>query len=413
MLGLTGMAAMLAGGVAFDAARRLRDDDAWRPVLVAAAAVALWCLTVLSSRLALLPDVVDLGIGVPATAIGAAALTIIARRATWPCWRPGRGVIITAAVTPTVLVVLVLTSQLTDGLLGSGRPLGSGAVALVHSSYVVALLVVSAYLLARRFEHAGGDLRITLGVGVAILIGLLVVEVVTDAQVSQVLAGVGTVALHRLVRQGGLHPTERRGRPRPAPPGSTSPPSAALAGHSVEELAQLAAVDPVTGCLTRAALELEVEFQAASARLQDRPLSLLLIDGDAFKQVNDEHGHLAGDLVLREIASRLADTAVGAPVGRFGGDEFVVLLPRRDLAAATDVGRTVVTAVSSRPVELQDATVVLSVSVGAAELGEGGTTAMLAAADAAMYAAKRDGGDMVVAADPPDTGRCAESADCR
>jgi diguanylate cyclase (GGDEF)-like protein len=107
-----------------------------------------------------------------------------------------------------------------------------------------------------------------------------------------------------------------------------------------EELARMSRTDPLTGCLNRRGFEERAEEAVRRAAELGGSLAVVLVDLDAFKQVNDTGGHAAGDLVLRRTAERLALAArPGDPVGRLGGDEFAVLLHRvdeHDAAAAAD-----------------------------------------------------------------------------
>jgi diguanylate cyclase (GGDEF)-like protein len=147
-------------------------------------------------------------------------------------------------------------------------------------------------------------------------------------------------------------------------------------------------VDACTGLRNRRALEEQLESGIARARLEGAPLSLVVLDLDDFKAVNDGWGHRLGDDCLREVAHVLQD-AVRQPDAcyRWAGDEFAVLLPGVELAAAILVGERVEHAVSSacsRPDGAQ-----LGISFGAAELGaEPSGVELLEAADRALLSRK-------------------------
>ncbi len=169
--------------------------------------------------------------------------------------------------------------------------------------------------------------------------------------------------------------------------------------HANAELQRLALTDPLTGVpnLTLFHDRLRHAVAHVGRRSGQARLALLFIDLDGFKPVNDSCGHNAGDLVLRQVAQRL--NAVVRDVdtlARVGGDEFVVLLESvggTDDAMAT--GRRIVQVIA-RPYDLGDRTVTLSASVGVALFPDQGSAERITAlADAAMYAAKRAGGNRV------------------
>lgn len=155
--------------------------------------------------------------------------------------------------------------------------------------------------------------------------------------------------------------------------------------------------DPLTGLLNRRAVDLRLDDVVGSARMQ--PCTVALLDLDGFKLVNDRHSHDFGDQVLRDLAGCLRDSfRDGDLVARYGGDEFVVVLPRSDLAAAATVVDRARKAVAALPPDIGRG---VTVSAGLAAVGPGMTPAgVLAVADQAMYAAKRSGGDTVVAGTP-------------
>jgi diguanylate cyclase (GGDEF)-like protein len=159
-----------------------------------------------------------------------------------------------------------------------------------------------------------------------------------------------------------------------------------------------AVVDRLTGSLNRRALEARGVQVLHQARVMRAPVSVVLGDLDHFKRVNDAHGHAHGDLVLREVAERLEDNLRATEtVFRLGGEEFVVLLPGCPAADAEAVAERLRAAVAAEPV----AALPLTMSFGVATMDpdeEDGLEALLARADAALYAAKRDGRDRVRAA---------------
>ncbi|GIE60597.1 diguanylate cyclase (GGDEF)-like protein [Actinoplanes octamycinicus] len=159
-----------------------------------------------------------------------------------------------------------------------------------------------------------------------------------------------------------------------------------------EQVARAAEVDPLTGIANRRGFDSAVQ----SAACRTGPVAVLLVDTDKFKVINDTRGHAAGDAALQAIAAALAGQAgPGDLVARLGGDEFAALLAGADAAEAAAVAARMVAAVRDIPECI--ATVSIGVAVGpAAALNES-----LCRADAAMYRAKRRGGDGVETADEP------------
>ncbi len=176
-----------------------------------------------------------------------------------------------------------------------------------------------------------------------------------------------------------------------------------------ERLHRESITDFLTGAYNRAYFLDSLEREISLARRRGRPVSVLLVDLDRFKSVNDDYGHLAGDEVLRSVAKLLARVVRREDVlARFGGEEFVVLLPRTDLAQALVVAEKIRAAVEAARFELESGeSLSVTTSLGVAELeGErGGTEApreLLARADAALYAAKDRGRNRTVTADELD-----------
>jgi diguanylate cyclase (GGDEF)-like protein len=163
-----------------------------------------------------------------------------------------------------------------------------------------------------------------------------------------------------------------------------------------EELAALAHQDGLTGLRNRRAADERLAHELARHRRLRRPLGVLLADIDHFKSINDRHGHAVGDAVLRAVAQRLAaslrETDLAA---RFGGEEFLVLLPETDRAGLARVAEKLRAAVEALNLE-QVGTVTTSLGGAVAEDGAGDAALLLERADQALYGAKAAGRNRVV-----------------
>jgi len=158
-----------------------------------------------------------------------------------------------------------------------------------------------------------------------------------------------------------------------------------------ERILKLAYNDALTGLANRPRLMDRLEQLIAISKRSDESVSVLLMDLDRFKYVNDALGHQLGDVVLQEVARRLSTLLRDSDtVARLGGDEFAVLLPQTSSAAATVVAARV-SAALEQPIELSGQNVDVGASVGIAAFPEHGPDAasLLREADVAMYAAKR------------------------
>ena len=157
-----------------------------------------------------------------------------------------------------------------------------------------------------------------------------------------------------------------------------------------------AVTDPLTRILNRRGLEERLDRELARAQDTRKPLSLLVIDGDDFKDINDRAGHEFGDALLQEVADLLVRALPpGAEAARLGGDEFVVMLPEADAEVAAELGARVRTMLAE---DLTDAGFPLRVSAGISTYPFDGATAaaLLRAGDQALYAAKNAGKDRVM-----------------
>jgi diguanylate cyclase (GGDEF)-like protein len=172
-----------------------------------------------------------------------------------------------------------------------------------------------------------------------------------------------------------------------------------LLAARVSEAWTLATVDPLTAVLNRQALIGRIETELERASRYGRPLSLVLVDLDHFKRVNDTHGHSAGDAVLREFARMLQDNVRAVDVvGRYGGEEFMLVLPETDADAAATMAEKLRRVVAGRQIRIQDGNL-LTITMSAGVAGGLGPhlhlEALINDADAALYSAKALGRDQV------------------
>lgn len=168
-----------------------------------------------------------------------------------------------------------------------------------------------------------------------------------------------------------------------------------------EELEHLNRHDGLTGLFNRQTLKQMTEQELARARRQGGVTSLLLLDLDHFKHINDTHGHPAGDAVLRHVAALLtARVRCTDLVGRLGGEEFMVLLPGTVSAAAYKLAEKLCIDIAVNPVVWMGVTIPCQVSIGLASTeAEPGFDfeKLYSASDAALYQAKQQGRNRVVA----------------
>ena len=167
----------------------------------------------------------------------------------------------------------------------------------------------------------------------------------------------------------------------------------------VRELQSLARTDELTGLSNRRHLDEHLEMLAAMARRQRSTFSLLLIDVDRTRRINDEHGHAAGDAVLLAIAQRIVAALRTEDVaGRWHGEEFVVLLPHTELDGAWRLAERIRASICDQPVDLDDGRdVVVTVSIGCAEGFGDDVDDHLRRAQAAVDEAKAAGRNKVIA----------------
>ncbi len=170
-------------------------------------------------------------------------------------------------------------------------------------------------------------------------------------------------------------------------------------GDTLEQLRLLATCDQLTGLLNRREFDRILAEEAERCRRFDRPLALLLIDLDHFKDINDAHGHPAGDAVLQALARRLKEELRTVDrLTRYGGEEFAVILVETPPTAALETAQRLRAAVQRAPFALPvGPALALTISAGVAVIPVHASDApsLVRAADQALYAAKRAGRNRV------------------
>ncbi len=171
--------------------------------------------------------------------------------------------------------------------------------------------------------------------------------------------------------------------------------------HSIAELRPLADQDELTELYNRRYFNAEAKRQISAWRRFRNPLSLIMLDIDHFKEINDIHGHAGGDQVLMRLATVLrSQTRDIDTICRYGGEEFVILLPFTDLRGAMAKAEQIRRAAAVQQLRWNGQHIRFKVSLGVAELANSAwdVETLVAAADQALYQAKREGRNRTVAA---------------
>ncbi|MGA9761041.1 MAG: diguanylate cyclase [Gaiellaceae bacterium] len=173
--------------------------------------------------------------------------------------------------------------------------------------------------------------------------------------------------------------------------------------EALREQEQLAVMDSLTGLYNRRFLDAELQLELDRSARSHAPVGVLLCDLDHFKQINDEHGHLVGDSVLREVARRLLNAVRnGDLVARYGGEEFVVLLPGGGKEKLWEIGERCRRAFEVAPFQLpHNHEAFVTISIGGACWPDDANTprGLVGAADAALYSAKAAGRNRILLSD--------------
>jgi diguanylate cyclase (GGDEF)-like protein len=233
---------------------------------------------------------------------------------------------------------------------------------------------------------------------------------VTDGPISALAAPIARDGAPTPDPSHGIVAVARRGRPFSETERKLVTSLARQTGISLEnvdlhdQVARQAITDELTGLFNHGRFQQVIAAQAASARRFDQPLGLMMLDIDDFKHVNDTYGHQQGDLVLREIARILRECTreIDEPA-RYGGEEMAVALQQTDVAGAEAIAERVRSHVEELEIHRVDGrgTFNVTVSCGVAASYGSDPAALIAAADAALYEAKRSGKNRTVRASAP------------
>jgi len=169
--------------------------------------------------------------------------------------------------------------------------------------------------------------------------------------------------------------------------------------YGLQHAKLLAETDELTGLYNTRGFAIAANRLFGQATRYGRPASVLMVDSDNLKQVNDSHGHDAGNRLLRQVANAVqAELRATDVPARYGGDEFIVLLPETPPKGAMDVAERIRGAIAARPLALNGQQITASVSIGIACYPEDGRTldALAARADRALYQAKQEGRNKVI-----------------
>jgi diguanylate cyclase (GGDEF)-like protein len=180
--------------------------------------------------------------------------------------------------------------------------------------------------------------------------------------------------------------------------------------RNAEQLERLATIDSMTGLYNRGHFLNQAAAEWSRSQRYQRPLSMLMVDVDHFKQVNDRYGHAVGDETIVAVAGACAKGKRQSDiVGRLGGEEFAILLPETELAQATIVADRLCKAIAAHVMMAHEVQfkVTASIGIAAASVSMSGLDALMRAADQALYQAKAQGRNCVVQWSPPEAPKLA------
>jgi len=164
-----------------------------------------------------------------------------------------------------------------------------------------------------------------------------------------------------------------------------------------EDLEQNALIDPLTGCVNKKETEYLAEEFLKNFLRYNNTLAILMLDIDFFKKVNDTYGHLAGDLVLKEVSNTIKSLVRDSDVcGRFGGEEFIVLAPNTKLNGALKLAERIRKTIEKTKFEFESQIIKVTISIGITSASKTDSVfSLIERVDTALYAAKENGRNRV------------------
>jgi len=171
---------------------------------------------------------------------------------------------------------------------------------------------------------------------------------------------------------------------------------------TLDELAKISRIDGLTQIYNRRHWQESLEQEYAKAQRHDKKLSLIMLDLDYFKLLNDNYGHQCGDMVLIEVSALISSLLrVEDVFGRYGGEEFAIILPETELSGAMDLAQRICNSIATKDLTYKDHNIKVTVSLGVAQLsaGESNYEALITQSDSALYQAKGQGRNQACSAD--------------
>ncbi len=167
---------------------------------------------------------------------------------------------------------------------------------------------------------------------------------------------------------------------------------------AIENLKEAAVTDPLTGCYNRREFENHLNRQMAIAARHKTSLSVFMFDLDHFKQINDTHGHLAGDLVLKKVSVTVKDNMrAGDILARYGGEEFIAILPQTSKSRAIELADRLREIIASLEIRHEGSLIKISASFGVARfIPNADMNKLIQDADTMLYKAKLNGRNRVM-----------------